>query len=115
MFERILLKQIKGTKLQFRPESQMGFTSGDNYVSVQVQSYVPGNSSVSLSFFAGAVPKPSSFGESSATFFLKTEDLLVGENGTVNPVIVEAATQAAIAHLKSFNIGSEFEVVQFEA
>lgn len=91
----------------------MGFTSGDNYVSVRVDSYLPSSTSVTLSFFSETHPHENSYGEFTTSFTMSNQDIDVLSNSTVNPSITSYATIAAIQHLKSFNSGCDFDEVQF--
>lgn len=111
--EKFLLKQISGTKLQFRPSSSMGFTTNDNWIICVVRNYTPGNTQVDLSFVSVSKPEKEGWGEFTTTFIMTDIDIDITDEESVNEAIKNKAIVRTIEHLKSFNIGCDFEKDNF--
>lgn len=116
MFKKILLKQSSGTKLKFKPESQMGFVSGENHIVAEFYSYQPSSTQVNLHFFSSekGVPSESIMGQDFSTSFTSQVSSITPESGVTAEQAIEAAiTQSVINHLKSFNANCSFETAVF--
>lgn len=111
--EKFLLKQNSGSKLQFRPSSMMGFTTGNNWVICVVRNYIPGSTQIDLSFVSDTKPTQDSWGEFTTTFTMTDMDIDISDETSVNEVITNQAVIRVIEHLKSFNNGCDFEQDNF--
>lgn len=115
MFRQLLLKQTAGTKLKFTPESSMGFTSGENYVVVNIGAYSPSSTQVNLYFVEGPLAPSLSYQNTkySTSFTSQVSSISPSLDQSVESAIEEAMATSSIDHLKSFNSGCNFQVVDF--
>lgn len=113
MFNKILISQTTGSNLQFRPESSMGFTTGNNHIIVSFSSYTPMNTHINLGFTEQEAPTLETYPEFNTSYTAPVSNPVAAEPYTVNPAIEAAVAEVVIDYLKSFNIGCEFEIVPF--
>jgi len=110
MFKKFLLKQTGGERLKFSSESSLGFISGENYVIISIDSYMPSLTNVTLSFFEGPeAPSIDSWGIYSNSFISSVNEIHAHVGFSVDENIMISMSSSAIDHLKSFNSECSFE------